>query len=327
MTNDAKPHRKFCQTFVLAPQPHGYFLLNDILRFMSEEDDEPLEAQPEATVAEESTPVAEELEDASVVEHVDNDSSAPKVDTELEETKATEPEKVNGIHHVAEEESTQVDETTVGDKAAIESKAEVPEQETKELAAEPEKPLESTPTPVEPKTTSKTTPAPFKPAVPLSWAQRIAGGSGAKAAAPVAAASTSVAPAQAKQASTSPTATKKTSNQTSSSNTVTAPARQPSPTDSAHEGSQGGWQTAGVDHSRTKSRSGPAVTDNGHVRAYVKNVFASVGADELKAELEKYGELAYYDVSRAKVSLLICTIDIMLLTRLLELCICRIRFR
>jgi hypothetical protein len=40
---------------------------------------------------------------------------------------------------------------------------------------------------------------------------------------------------------------------------------------------------------------------DGRVRAYVKNVYASVDADALKAALSKYGELPYFDVSRAKV--------------------------
>ena len=37
MTNRGEAWRKFVQTFFLAPQPNGYFVLNDIFRFLKEE--------------------------------------------------------------------------------------------------------------------------------------------------------------------------------------------------------------------------------------------------------------------------------------------------
>src|SRR6266576_2443199 len=37
MSNHAEPWRKFVQTFFLAEQPNGYFVLNDIFRFLKEE--------------------------------------------------------------------------------------------------------------------------------------------------------------------------------------------------------------------------------------------------------------------------------------------------
>lgn len=52
MSNHAEPWRKFVQTFFLAEQPNGYFVLNDIFRFLKEETvetDEPgedVEAEP-----------------------------------------------------------------------------------------------------------------------------------------------------------------------------------------------------------------------------------------------------------------------------------------
>ncbi|KAH9823238.1 hypothetical protein DFH28DRAFT_1078288 [Melampsora americana] len=47
MSNGAGPWRKFAQTFFLAEQPNGFFVLNDIFRYIKEEvdDDEP-EAEP-----------------------------------------------------------------------------------------------------------------------------------------------------------------------------------------------------------------------------------------------------------------------------------------
>ncbi|KAH9471492.1 hypothetical protein Pst134EA_005388 [Puccinia striiformis f. sp. tritici] len=47
MSNQAGPWRKFAQTFFLAEQPNGFFVLNDIFRYMKEEDDD-AEDEPEA---------------------------------------------------------------------------------------------------------------------------------------------------------------------------------------------------------------------------------------------------------------------------------------
>ena len=59
MSNHAEPWRKFVQTFFLAEQPNGYFVLNDIFRFLKEEaveTDEPtsddVDAEPTPATAE-----------------------------------------------------------------------------------------------------------------------------------------------------------------------------------------------------------------------------------------------------------------------------------
>jgi hypothetical protein len=48
MSNHGEPWRKFVQTFFLAEQPNGYFVLNDIFRFLKEESIEGDEASSEA---------------------------------------------------------------------------------------------------------------------------------------------------------------------------------------------------------------------------------------------------------------------------------------
>ncbi|KAJ7211217.1 hypothetical protein GGX14DRAFT_449502 [Mycena pura] len=58
MSNRSDPWRKFVQTFFLAEQPNGYFVLNDIFRFLKEE-----------TVESDDASEAAEPEHASVVEH------------------------------------------------------------------------------------------------------------------------------------------------------------------------------------------------------------------------------------------------------------------
>ncbi|PLW22810.1 hypothetical protein PCASD_12161 [Puccinia coronata f. sp. avenae] len=47
MSNQAGPWRKFAQTFFLAEQPNGFFVLNDIFRYMKEDNDD-AEDEPEA---------------------------------------------------------------------------------------------------------------------------------------------------------------------------------------------------------------------------------------------------------------------------------------
>src|SRR5882762_3348446 len=47
MSNRNEPWRKFVQTFFLAEQPNGYFVLNDIFRFLKEETVDSDEGEPE----------------------------------------------------------------------------------------------------------------------------------------------------------------------------------------------------------------------------------------------------------------------------------------
>lgn len=43
ISNKAAAHRKFVQTFVLAEQPKGYFVLNDIFRYILEDEEEEMD--------------------------------------------------------------------------------------------------------------------------------------------------------------------------------------------------------------------------------------------------------------------------------------------
>ena len=52
MSNRGEPWRKFVQTFFLAEQPNGYFVLNDIFRFLKEETVESDESEPEQSTTE-----------------------------------------------------------------------------------------------------------------------------------------------------------------------------------------------------------------------------------------------------------------------------------
>ncbi|KAK7039469.1 putative G3BP-like protein [Favolaschia claudopus] len=70
MSNHADPWRKFVQTFFLAEQPNGYFVLNDIFRFLKEE-----------TVESDDASEAAEPEPVSVVEHTATVPEVPREPT------------------------------------------------------------------------------------------------------------------------------------------------------------------------------------------------------------------------------------------------------
>jgi hypothetical protein len=335
ISNKGAPSRKFVQTFVLAPQTNGWYVLNDIFRYLAEEEEEPIDESGEAASAAEidqsiSAAPATELEAEPVAELAPNDVDAvvAKVDEELEQVaeKETEAEETNG-HVSAIEEPVTADDETVNDVAAAGAELEQ-KAEAEKIASDPstqvELPKEPAPTPAIPETKATpkvaAVPTPPKPAVPKTWAQ-LAGGitTSSSHAAPAAssAAAPQVKPTVATPASHTPTTTATT---VSSS----TPKRQPSPTDSNQDGSSGGWQTAGADHSRNKSRShaGPTLGENGTVRAYVKNVYQDVSTDALRAELSKYGELSYFDISRQKVNHYFAHVISKKANGKLEFCLC-----
>lgn len=108
--------RKFSQTFFLAEQPNGYFVLNDICRYLKEEGIE--DETPAADSTEDPTPVDSTLFDESsfppptastvengvtaepVVEH----EPIPEAFGEIEGDQQATP-LTNGVHHVEETES------------------------------------------------------------------------------------------------------------------------------------------------------------------------------------------------------------------------------
>jgi Ras GTPase-activating protein-binding protein 2 len=253
---------------------------------------------------------ATELEAEPVKELASEDVDAvvAKVDEELERgaEKDSSAEETNG-HLSAVEEPTTADHESLNDVAAAgaesEQKTEA-ENVVSDSSAQVELPKEPAPTPAVPETkpTPKVAavPTPPKPAVPKTWAQ-LAGGTSASTSNVAPPASTAATPAV-KPATATPS--NNVSSATAATVTASTPKRLPSPTDSNQDGSSGGWQTAGADHSRNKSRShtGPTLGENGTVRAYVKNVYQDVSTDALRAELSKYGELSYFDISRQKVS-------------------------
>jgi hypothetical protein len=288
MSNKSEPHHKFVQTFVLAEQPNGYFVLNDIFRYLNSEEDEIVDDEPaEEEVPQEEHPspvvpaAVPEVEKAAEI--VDNEAAVEKVETELEEVAQERQDEplTNGTESPAiEEDQTEAHTTT--------ELAEDPIEEVVEPLAE--KPVDPEPTraPSPPKVQTPAL-APATDAAPVrkTWASMLGSKAPAVPVVPVPAPTT--APSQPKPQKAS------------------QPAQQPTTQAVAVEASgdsdspqSNGWQMA--DHG--KKQKGPqAVTATaGNTLAYIKNVTEKVDAFLLKETLEKFGKLKYYDVARPRVS-------------------------
>ncbi|KAF2161763.1 hypothetical protein M409DRAFT_69567 [Zasmidium cellare ATCC 36951] len=317
ISNKGQPHKKFTQTFVLATQTNGYFVLNDIFRYLVEEEDEP------------ETETAQQVEDAQQVSGTESGFQEPPP-TEAEPktlTKSADPAAVEHdaaqvgkgleekvVNHVEEEtalvvngEHAEIEEPAVEETPATTAPETIQSNEnerpsTTESEVQPEKPKDPEPTPIaSPPNQAAPQPAPAPkpagPAAPKTWANLAAAANRvatpATPAAPQTAASSSK-PAT-KAAPTAPSAPAATP----AAATPSGPAAQrqePAASDSQDE-----WTAVGGSHNRQQSRQAnvPQPEQPQH-RGYIKNVHENVDYDELKAELEKFGELSYFDIARQK---------------------------
>lgn len=318
----AEDPKKFVQTFVLAKQPSGYFVLNDILRYIndSEAEEEQLveapAAAPSAPEAEDAAaaPTAEEAAPEPVAAAQPVSDPAPPaaatidagvLDQKLEEVSAEEKEAapVNG-DAVAEQpaeaaaaapEAAEKTETAAKPDPEALSR-EVAEEDTKE----PEKPTDPSPTPVAARQppAPAAAPAPAQPPKPMTWASRAAAAAaaaGPRPAVPAAVPKTATPPASrpAAQAPPAPAA--------QPAAPVPAQASEAMPANAAKESTE--WQTAGSDnkrHARPQSVSAPRAEKEGTL-GYVKFTPEKVDPEELKSALSAHGELVYFDVNRQKV--------------------------
>ncbi|KAL8974410.1 MAG: hypothetical protein Q9197_001347 [Variospora fuerteventurae] len=312
MSNKAAPHRKFVQTFVLAEQPNGYFVLNDIFRYIEdeEEDFEPEEPpatqaagteEPAATLA--ASDDAAQQQEQEVIEKVDHKLEAELKNEKIApETSVDERPTSNGVSEEPVVEEEREDAVAVAVSAAEEQTqlpAEEAEKAVGEETVEPEKPRDPDPTPVAspPKLAqaalaqAPAPTAPPKPAAPKTWANLVAANRVAAPAIPSATTSASPAPSQPRNAP---------------GHTSQPAASSAAATDEPHgripANGNAGWQTAGTDNNRrqTRGQSISGNTDRETILGYVKNVTEKVDASILKSTLNEYGKLAYFDVSRTK---------------------------
>ncbi|KIX02685.1 uncharacterized protein Z518_08627 [Rhinocladiella mackenziei CBS 650.93] len=291
MSNKSEPHHKFVQTFVLAEQPNGYFVLNDIFRYLSDDEDEIVEdEQPQAEVpAEQPATPADGLTGAQ--EHapdtVTTEAAAAaeeEVDESLEDEKP-EPAPANGagvngaVIPPPGEQTAEIPESAVNTQEALVG-------ETANAAA-PEPSTEPATSQVEP-AAETTAPAPVE-APKRTWASMVGGGAAAKPAVPALPVTTPVAQPKAFRPA-QPAPAPKTS--------AEPPAAAANTTASTPTSQSNGWQTA--DHSKKGNRPQNKPASEGITLAYIKNVNEKVDARILREALERFGELKYFDVSRPK---------------------------
>lgn len=302
-SNKSAELKKFVQTFVLAQQPTGYFVLNDIFRYINDEGEE---EAVDSALEEAAGPLVEDVEMPKAQPSSEEPAAAldaEVVDEKLE--KAAEPEKVEEAPATNGTPAPKVEETPVAAPEAEELPTpDVAEKEVEvETIKEPEKPKEPTPSPVNtrPVTAKPAAPAqPTGPPKPLSWASRAAAavGSAPKPAIPNVAPKTSTPPAQARAAPTAKPV------QAQAQAPIPAPA--PAPVEKEKEnGANAGWQSVG-DHAKRQNRpqsiSAAPEKDPGTM-GYVRNVTEKVQTEELRAALGSFGQLIYFDVNRGKVGL------------------------
>lgn len=305
---------------MLAQQPAGYFLLNDILRYVNEGEEEATEGavsesapavemeaphqEPAAATDSAAVAVAPEPEKAQVEQPAEPSPAtldAEVVDKKLEEASST----------AKDTPSTTAAETPVEAVPAVEeapSKAEEaqtsadPEKTAQEIAEEeakkPELPKDPSPTPAPSRAPAPEPEKPKGPPKPMSWASRAAAAVGVpvKPVVPLPkAAPAAAAPAQQRSAAAPAPAQPKAAAAPAQASENTA---QAADKDAASE-----WRTAGADskrQSRQQATSTPPAEKEGTL-AYVKFVTDKVKDDDLRAALGSYGEMVYFDINRSKV--------------------------
>ncbi|PSR90399.1 hypothetical protein BD289DRAFT_481742 [Coniella lustricola] len=317
ISNKSAEPKKFVQTFVLAQQPAGYFLLNDILRYVSEGDEEASEgaaeepAAPAAVEAEpaqkaepepEATPAPAQVEES--VEEPATTFDAQAVDQKLEEASTPAKEAPSTTAEESPVEAAPVTEETTSKPEATEATPS-PEKVEQEVAAQetsqPEVPKDPSPTPAPAQAPAPEPEKPKGPPKPMTWASLAAAGSGKTAVKPAiplpnkGAAAAAPAQTRAPAATASPAAAPATTQSN-------APA--PAADASAQAGNKDAneWRTAGADskkQNRQHSGAAPTAEKEGTL-AYVKFVTDKVKDEDLKSALSAFGELVYFDINRVK---------------------------
>jgi hypothetical protein len=296
-SNKGGEPKKFVQTFVLARQTSGYFVLNDIFRYIKEE----VEEEIETAAGQEESAVQEQVEDVEMPKAQEEPAptgiDADIVDQKLEEEIAAEsiPQaaKTNGDAAVATE-ADEAEETPAVIKPEEEVTPEVAEKEVdEEIEKAAETPKDPVPSPAVTRlpSTTKVAPVPALPAKPMSWANRAAAAAAASAPKPVIPQQPKSVPSTAPVTTRAPTA-------------IAAPTPAPVKKENQAPQAQGSeWITAGSDNktrqARPQSVSGPQEKEG--TMGYVRNVTEDVQTEELRSALSNYGELVYFDVNRQKV--------------------------
>ena len=301
ISNQGQPHKRFVQTFVLAEQTNGYFVLNDIFRYLAEEPEEEEEVhEPAANGIEEPAPTAAPVEqEAPQGEVASSEEDLTKVDEKLEEVAQEESAAKETPAAAPAEEAAEAEKAPEVEEVAAAAPEEAP-KDTK-AAAEPvveEKPKDPTPTPAPAAKAAAPVAMPAgppKPAAPRTWASLAASAASAqKVATPV------VAAPAAQQA---PKENKVSTPAQPAAAAAQAAAAAPEQSPTASQGETAGWQSVtGHKKEQSRAQNQASAAEADQKRAYIKNVYSQVQEGSLRAALSKFGEIEYLDLSRGKVS-------------------------
>ncbi|KAJ4416414.1 hypothetical protein N0V82_006756 [Gnomoniopsis sp. IMI 355080] len=309
ISNKGGEPKKFVQTFVLAQQPAGYFLLNDIMRYINEGEEETVEGANEENAA---APTAEpeapqelaaeaEAEKTETEEVSDAALDTQAVDKKLEETAsgAKEAPSTSAVEPAAE--PVPVAQEATPSKPEVADPSPEPEKIVQEIAEEetkkPDVPKEPSPTPAPaPARAPAAEPEkPKEPPKPMSWASRVAAAAGSAAPKPVVPlpAKTTSAPAQ--PAQSRPAAAPAAAQTTAPSQ----PANKENTKETKETKEESEWRMADSKRQSRQHSVAPTPEKDGTL-AYVKFVTDKVKDDELRAALSSHGELVYFDINRSK---------------------------
>jgi len=335
MSTKSLPQKKFTQTFVLAEQKNGYFVLNDIFRYLLEDDEEaevmedPKRTSAETGYQEQPSTVTQEdpqqLTSTGDVATQQHDASV--VDQALEKAIEEQPSLTKEASNVeaapdTSNDAAQVEESAtaepVAEEAAPEPTAEVaePAQETEALEPEAPEAPEPTPAPSPPKPTpaqpaaASTPAAPAKPAAPKTWASMLAANRAPVPAVPISSPIATPTPAP-KPAPVTPAPNAQAATPTPSSVQV-PPTEVPEPSDTpVSTGSE--WITAGEQHGKKQNRQQQSAQQQPaeNSRGYIKNLPENVDGNALREALAKAGGVFHLDINKQKVS---CCCNIIWLT-------------
>lgn len=305
-SNMSAEPRKFVQTFVLAQQPTGYFVLNDIFRYIVEEvDEEPSPIAQDKVEEMVSEPAQEEclLQASTMVEET---SVAPAINDVVEqkfEPVDSEPgeeqsKTVNGTSTIVEDNKPKA--TITEDIPAPDVEEKLTEDEVK--PAEIMQEVSPTPPATNHQSASRSAAPvqPSSPPKPLSWASRAAAAvaSNLKPSVAVAPSATIPKTAVSSQVRAPPSTTRPIPGSSTSPATQNDREKESTPPGT---GSGSGWQMAGENtkkQNRPQSISAPLEKEG--TMGYVRNVTEKVNTEELRATLSAFGNLVYFDINRYK---------------------------
>lgn len=303
-SNNGEEPKKFVQTFVLAQQPSGYFVLNDILRYIEDPAEEEVPDQDQAPVGSTEVAAVPEPEAEPQPEPTDAED-APK-----EQEPA--PLDTDAVDKKLEEAVTPAEETPAAAEPAPEAAPEVveeekpsesipdPEKAAEEVAEEevkqPEEPKAATPTPAVAPVARVATPIaaepekPKEPPKPMSWASRVAAATGPPKVAVTPKTTATPASAQARPAAAP-----------AKQPTPTAPANENTPAPAASQDQGNEWQTAETKRQNRPQSQVATPAEKETASGYVKYVTEKINHDDLRSALAAFGELTYFDINRSKV--------------------------